>query len=177
MSTTYKSIERAANDAKNMGGTQMRIYFADWNDIQTHAAIGTVTNPEDKWIKTTAPVFKTDKSWQYIDVALHSGEYTLESIGEADGRAFNQKPVFAIPMSNEKALPLVNSPNGIWVFGIPLANGKTLIIGDDKFPAECIPAANGGTNKGNGAMFTFSVECACPEVFFYTGAFSLTPAS
>lgn len=173
---SYNDLVRADNDAKNMGGTKITLYYADWNDIATHAAIGTITNPEDKYILTTAPVFKSGKKWQKIEVALHSGKLTVESIGETDGKAFNIKPTFAVPLNNKKALPLFNSPNGLWVFGIPLANGNTVLVGNADFPAELKPSADGGDNKGNGGMFNFEIDCYTPELFFYTGAFTLTPA-
>lgn len=174
---TYADITAPADDNINQGGSQATIYFAPVADINTDSAIGTVTNPEDAYLLTTAVAMKTGKKAIPIDVVITSGTLEVEGIGEDEGMAFKLTPTFSIPGNNPKALPLYNSPNGRFVFWLPLNNGKTIQVGSVKQPAYVKPNFSGGGTSGNGSFFQFTVESYQPTLKFYEAEIPTTPAA
>lgn len=174
----YDDILDEGNDQiVNHGGSNATIYFAPAADIDTDSAIGTVTNPEDAYRLTTAPVMKSTKKFMAIDVVTTSGSLSAENIGEDEGMAFKITPTFKIKGNNPKALALMNSPNGRFVFFMPLNNGKTIQVGTKKLPAMVKPAYGGGEVKGSGSFFDFTVEAYNGNFMYFEGTIPVTPAA
>lgn len=176
MATTYDDILAGDDDKINHGGTQITIYYAPSKDIATDSVKKTSpSTPEDYFTLGTAPVMKATKKFLKLDVAMTTGELNIESIGEGEGKAFKLSPTFQIVGNQGSALPLFNSPNGRFVFFIPLNNGKTIQVGTVKQPAGITPVWGSGQTSGNGSFFTFTVDAYAAQVFFYDASIPLTP--
>lgn len=167
----------------NMGGTKRVFYYTGFNDILTHATKAvSITNPEDEYKMSVAPVFKSGKSWKKVEITQDSGVNNITP-GGANSGAKQNNFVFRTPSNSMAGTVLFNAiANGIYpihalVEDANMPDGTYDQIGTSKLPANITAQKINGTNTGDGSMYEFTIANTQPARLFFTAAVVTTPAA
>lgn len=179
MAVTYKDImPNWDNGVNNMGGTRQIGYYASYPDFLNFPKPGTTpATPEDEFIVSTAPTFKTGKGWKKIYFEEDKSEFTMESLGSADGGGFKVTATGFVPSDNKDLNYFANVVRGTkFIFIIPDADGTLNLVGTEEFPATMKLSKQTGTHSSGVKGYNVEISAYMPQKLMVTAAISLTPA-
>jgi hypothetical protein len=120
MSSTLKNRKKNSNAPAGYG----KVVILSTDHITVSPAIGTVTNPEDNYILTTAPTLASGKG--FVDLGLYAeyNELKAEIKGEAGSKTMKVMPSFFLSGDAAKQIHIMNE----------MAKGEFHVI---MYPPDC----------------------------------------
>lgn len=177
----FTDINKNLPDGQNMGGLIQEVYFGFHTDVLTWP-----TKPlsplslEENAVLTGELVMKTGKRLFSLYITDDTGEFTIEPVGEIDGKSFVEHLTLFSPGLQKKLLGFMNAAkNESLVFIVKDSDGQTYIMGDSLRPAVYVGAPDGfGTGKETAARKGISMEFTykTANVYVYQGTIPLTEA-
>ena len=166
---------------ENTGGLPQKVYFG------LHADVGTCrTKPDapttlvENAVLTGDIVMKTGKNLFELYFTDDTGEFSIETIGETDGKSFLEKLSLFHPGLQTSLLGFINTvKNDNLILIVEDEEGQHYLMGDSARPAVFTGSPDGGgTGKETAARKGMSMEFTYKtgNVYVYTGAIPLTPA-
>lgn len=183
MTITFVDINKNLPLGENMGGIPQKVYFGLHADVETWPTkpLGTATSFEENAQLTGELVMKTGKKLFQLYLTDDTGEFSIESVGEADAKSFVEHLTIFHPGLQKSILGFINTvKNDNLVFIVEDAEGQLYLMGDASRPAVYAGAPDGGgTGKESSARKGMSMEFTYKtgNVHVYTGAIPLTPAA
>ena len=181
MSIEFTDINKNLPNGENMGGITQKVYFGYHADVLTWPTKPAApTSLEENATLTGSIVMKPGKRMFEIYITDDTGEFNIESVGEADGKSFVEHLKFFHPGLQKKILGFMNAAkNDNLVFIVCDAEGQMYLMGDSMRPAtyQGAPDGNGtgkatADRKGMSAEFTYKTA----NVHVYSGTVPLTEA-
>lgn len=118
--STLKNRKKNSNAPSGYG----KVLLISTDNVTTAPTIGTVTNPEDKFILTTAPVLASGKGFTDLGLYAEYNSLKMEVKGEAGSKVKKVMPSFFLSGDNEKQLHAIDE----------LTNGEFHVI---LYPPDC----------------------------------------
>ena len=168
----------------NAGGCEDELFYALASDfVSIPAAPISETVLRNKFIITTAPVFKTGKAWKKIQAKSNSVKSDYE--GGSNSGIKKGTLSFSIAGNNPDANALFNISDGNtpYVFLVKpnatsdSANPDYELLGSIKQKAVLTAKYSSGEVTGDGAMYSFEAMCSQKFKVQYKAAIVLTPAA
>lgn len=179
MAVTYKDIMPSwDNGVNNMGGTMQIGFFASYPDFLTFPKPGaSPATPEDEYVVSTPPTFKTGKCFRKIYFEEDKSEFTMESLGTADGGGFKVTATGFVPSDDKDLNYLANIVRGSkYILVIPDSDGTMNQVGTEEFPATMKLSKATGTHSNGVKGYNVEVSAYMPKKILFTAAVPLTPA-
>ena len=166
---------------ENMGGIKQTIYFGLWEDVETWptkpAAPATL---DENAVLTGELTMKVGKRMFSMYITDDTGEFSIESVGEVDGKSFVEHLTLFHPGLQKSILGFINSTkNSNLVLIATDSEGQQYLMGDSMRPAIYQGAPDGGGTaketagrKGMSMEFTYKTGNA----YVYEGSIPLTVA-
>jgi hypothetical protein len=177
----YIDINKKLHLGENMGGIRQIIYFGLWDDVETWPTKPvTPTSLEENAVLTGELTMKTGKRMFSLYITDDTGEFSIESVGEVDGKSFVQHLTLFHPGLQKTILGFINSTkNENLVLIATDAEGQQYIMGDSMRPAIYQGAPDGGgtakeTAGRKGMSMEFTYKTGNNHV--YEGSIPLTIA-
>ena len=177
----YIDINKKLHLGENMGGIRQIVYFGLWDDVETWPTKPvTPTSLEENAVLTGELTMKTGKRMFSLYITDDTGEFSIESVGEVDGKSFVQHLTLFHPGLQKTILGFINSTkNENLVLIATDAEGQQYIMGDAMRPAIYQGAPDGGgtakeTAGRKGMSMEFTYKTGNNHV--YEGAIPLTVA-
>ena len=178
----YIDINKNLQDGKNTGGLKQLVYFGLWDDVETFPALPSAPATLEAGAEITADlIMKTGKNMFSMYLTDDTGEFSIEQIGETDGKSYLTKLSLFHPGLQKKILGFMNATkNENLVLIVPDADGQNYLMGDALRPATMSGSPDGaGTTKETAGRKGVSMEFTYKtgDVYVYDGAIPLTPAA
>lgn len=177
----FTDINKNLPDGQNMGGLIQEVYFGFHSDVLTWPT--KPQNPitlEESATLTGELVMKAGKRLFSLYITDDTGEFTIEPVGEIDGKSFVEHLSFFHPGLQKKIAGFINAAkNENLVFIVKDSDGQTYLMGDSLRPAVFAGAPDGfGTGKETAARKGISMEFTykTANLYIYTGTVPLTEA-
>lgn len=177
----FTDINKNLPDGQNMGGLIQEVYFGFHADVLNWPT--KPLNPstlEANAVLTGELVMKTGKRLFSLYITDDTGEFSIEPVGEIDGKSFVEHLTLFSPGLQKKLLGFMNAAkNENLVFIVKDSDGQTYIMGDSLRPAVYAGAPDGfGTGKETAARKGISMEFTykTANIYVYTGTIPLTEA-
>jgi hypothetical protein len=177
----FTDINKNLPLGNNMGGIVQKIYYGFWADVLSWPTVP--DNPatvEENGILTGDITMKPGTRMFELYITDDTGEFSIESVGEVDGKSFVNHLTFFHPGLQKKILGFINAAkNDNLVFIVTDAEGQMYLMGDAMRPAVYQGAPDGGgtgketaARKGMSCEFTYKTN----SVYVYEGTVPLTEA-
>ena len=177
----FVNINKNLPLGENMGGLKQMIYFGLWDDVETFPTKPTApATLEENAVLTGELVMKTSKNLFSMYITDDTGEFSIESVGELDGKSYVEKLMLFHPGLQKSIIGFMNSAkNEILVLIVTDSDGQQYLMGDAMRPAVFSGSPDGaGTAKETAGRKGVSMEFTykASNVYVYEGAIPLTPA-
>ncbi|NQU51237.1 MAG: hypothetical protein HQ522_01735 [Bacteroidetes bacterium] len=177
----FTDINKNLPLGENMGGIKQIIYFGLWDDVETWPTKPVApATPEANAILTGELVMKTGKNLFSMYITDDTGEFSIESVGETDGKSYVEHLSLFHPGLQKSILGFMNSAkNDNLVLIATDAEGQQYIMGDAMRPAVFAGSPDGaGTAKETAGRKGVSMEFIYKtgNIYVYEGTVPLTPA-
>ena len=177
----FTDIDKNLPNGENMGGITQKVYFGYHADVATFppkpVAPATL---ETAAVLTGDLTMKAGKRMFSLYITDDTGEFTIEPVGEIDGKSFVEHLSFFHPGLQKKIAGFINAAkNENLVFIVKDSDGQTYLMGDSLRPAVFAGAPDGfGTGKETAARKGISMEFTykTANLYVYTGTVPLTEA-
>ena len=177
----FTDINKNLPDGQNMGGLIQEVYFgfhADMANWPTKPM--NLVDLEASAVLTGELVMKAEKRLFSLYITDDTGEFSIEPVGEIDGKSFVEHLTLFSPGLQRKLLGFMNAAkNENLVFIVKDSDGQTYIMGDSLRPAIYAGAPDGfGTGKETAARKGISMEFTykTANVYIYSGTIPRTEA-
>jgi hypothetical protein len=175
----FENITKNLHNGENMGSIQQKLYFGLHADVATWPT--KPSSPADlsaNGALTGDLVMENGKSLFELYLTDDTGEFTIEPVGEVDGKSFVMHLKFFHPTLQKKILGFMNAvKNENMVFVVPDSEGQKYLMGDAMRPAVFQGSPDGaGTGKETAARkgLSFEFTYKTPSVYVYEGSVPLT---
>lgn len=181
MSIEFTDINKDLPNGENMGGITQKVFFGFHADVATWPTKPVApATPEANAVLTGDLVMKPGKRMFEMYITDDTGEFSIEPVGEIDGKSFVEHLTIFHPGLRQKMLGFINAAkNDNLVFIVQDAEGQFFLMGDANRPAVYQGAPDGsGTGKatadrkGISAEFTYKT----PNAYIYAGTVPLVEA-
>jgi hypothetical protein len=177
----FTDINKKLVDGLNTGGITQKVYFGLHADVETWPAKPDApVDLEANAVLTGDLVMKTGTRMFELYITDDTGEFSIESVGELDGKSFVQHLSLFHPGLQPSLLGFINSAkNENLVLIVEDSDGNFFLMGDEKRAAIYAGAPDGaGTGKETAARKGMSMEFTYKtgNNYSYTGAIPLTVA-
>ncbi len=178
----FTNINKNLVNGENMGGLKQLIFFGLWDDVETFPTRPTTpATTEENAVLTGELVMKTGKNLFSMYITDDTGEFSIEQVGETDGKSFVEKLSLFHPGLQKSILGFMNSTkNENLVLIATDSDGQQYLMGDAMRPAVFSGSPDGaGTAKETAGRKGVSMEFSykTSNVYVYEGAIPLTPAA
>ena len=178
----FININKVLPNGQNMGGTIQKIRYAFHDDVLTWPTKPDAAATLDaNGVLTGEIIMKPGKCFFDLYLTDDTGEFTIEPVGEKDGKSFVEHVSLFHPAMRKTILGFINAAdNASLVIAVTDNNDTQYILGDESRPATYEGAPDGfGTGKEtagrNGVSMEFTYKTA--KVLTYEGSIPLTPAA
>ena len=178
----FTNIDKNLPDGENMGGLTQKIYYGFQEDVLTWPTKPVA--PADlaaSAVLTGSLVMKTGKRMFEMYITEDTGEFSVESVGEVDGKSFVEHLTFFHPGLQNTIVGFMNAAkHKNMIFVVSTSEGQKFLMGDSMRAAiyQGSPDGNGtgkasSDRKGMSAEFTYKTT----NVYSYTGSIPLVIAT
>jgi hypothetical protein len=178
----YTDILKNLPNGENMGGLVQSVYFGLHADVLTWPTKpSSPTTLETNAVLTGDIVMNPGKRMFELYITDDTGQFSVEPVGEVDGKSFVMRLSMFHPGLQKKLLGFINSAkNENLVFVVTDAEGQQYLMGDELRPAVYQGSPDeAGTGKETAARKGISMEFTYKtgNVYVYEGSVPLTQAS
>jgi hypothetical protein len=177
----FTDINKNLPDGENMGGLSMKIYFGYHADVATWPTKPVAPSTlEDLATLTGDIAMLSTKRMFEMYITDDTGEFSVEPVGEKDGKSFVMRLKLFHPGLQKKILGFINAAkNENLVLIVPDNDGNLFLMGDALRSAKYEGSPDGaGTGKETAGRKGISMEFSfkTTNIYDYSGAVPLTPA-
>jgi hypothetical protein len=177
----FTDINKNLPNGENMGGLAEKIYFGYYDDVATWPTKPVAPSTlEDLAALTGDIVMASTKRMFEMYTTDDTAEFSIESVGETDGKSFVMRLKLFHPGLQKKILGFINAAkNENLVLIVPDNDGNLFLMGDALRSAKYEGSPDGaGTGKETAGRKGISMEFSfkTTNIYDYSGAVPLTPA-